>query len=216
MTVGIDLATIVRYVVQYSLTFFLIAWLIQRMTKGASKPANTVVNTDTKQLKMPRALKWVGWLDIFFFTACIVLSSIFPGKTQNLSLVQAVFAVFVLLGVYLVYTARLVVQWNAERLDTYNLWGTKPITFRWDAVRCITYHPNLMMFSFELVNSAGKGWVPAAYYEGLVSFYEDLLLHCRHLPLVNLTWDELEAYTKQEADWDNDSSPPKEHEEEEV
>ena len=70
---------------------------------------------------------------------------------------------------------------------------------------------NLMMFSFELVNSAGKGWVPAAYYEGLVSFYEDLLLHCRHLPLVNLTWDELEAYTKQEADWDNDSSLPKEH-----
>ena len=215
MNVGFDLGVSVRYFIQYAVTFIVIAWVLRLLAKNADKPAEKIEiamdGSETKVLKS-QAMKWVGLIDMILFTTLIILSSIFPGNTKNLLLVQFGFAFFALLGGYLLYMSSLTIRWSVDRLETYNLWGTKRIVLRWDEVEKITYHPNLMVFAFQLKNQGEKGWIPAAYYEGLFEFFNDLVLYCRHVPLENMTWDELEASMKEEPDWE-ELEVPKDHKE---
>ena len=215
MSVGFDLGYDARYFIQYLLVAIFTSYVLVFITKNVRKPTQKIEDafdgSETKVLRLPQGFKWIGWADIVFFAACLILSIIFPGNTKNLLFAQSTFAFFVLLGAYIVYLTHCsTVLWHEKTVTAYNFWGTQRIVFRWEEVEKIIYHPRLRMLSFQLRNRTEKAWMQEMY-EGMFEFYTHLLLHYRHLPFENATWDELEASLKEEPDWD-ELEVPEDHE----
>lgn len=195
MTIELNLAVIVRQFLSSAVVVIFVSMMLNILSKELLKPSQKIKDAEgneMKLLRMPQSFKWIAWGGIFFFSVCIVLSSIFPGGTKNLLFAQLVFAFFALLGGYLLYLTRLTISWNEKTLTAHNFWGTQQITLNWDEIQRITYHPMLKMFSFQLKNRSEKACVYETF-EGIFDFIAQLVMYYRHLPLENATWDELKA-----------------------
>jgi hypothetical protein len=183
---------------QFVLTGALIAFVHHHLQKRARSAA--LETTDGWcVMTPPRELLIIHVVGIIFFGSCLVLCTLFPGKTQNLFLAQAIFAIILLLTlVSLMLLPRARYRWNDAELVGRSRFGAKEVRVLWSSVVSFRFSPGLQ--SFILVDSTGTtAYVPASYFMGVPDFLRKLSRHKDKIQLKEITWKEIESLGYPEA-----------------
>ncbi len=165
---------------QLILTIVVTGWFIQWLRQQGHQASDSVQNG--KVMRASCGAYLLAYVSILFWSALLVLSSLFPGRNpENLWLAQSVFGLFLVMSLALALSCHTwVIVWNATGISGPTWYG-KRTHFAWDQVTHCDYNPSLQVF--RLKNAEQQSiWVPESWkgFSELLKYIE--AEHSRLLP----------------------------------